>query len=872
MIIKEYQEQILQHLNHYLTVLKHAYTEEQRRLKILSQAGEAKLTNQPNQYCKMAWDQLAKDGKLPLSYNRQGQGETPPWIDQHDPSGRAIPHVCLKVPTGGGKTLLGVSGIECINFNYFGTNTGMILWIVPTSAIYTQTLKKFQDKNHPYRQILERAAAGRLKILQKHDGFSQHDIAGYLCVMVLMLQSANRHTKASLKVFQDSGRFMELLPDPLDYATNAQLKQALPHLDTYEDELALGESRGLSLKHSLGNALRLVRPLVVLDEGHRAYSELARSTISSLSPRFILELSATPNTKGHFSNILVQVSGLKLKAEEMIKLPIQVRASAGADWRRTLDEACDQLNQLDQHAKAEQAQSRQYIRPIMLIQVERTGQDQRSMNSIHTEDVREYLEGCLGVPPAAIKAKTSAHDELKDEELLSETSAVRFIITQRALQEGWDCPFVYILTILSNSQATLALSQLIGRILRQPYAQRSSQPTLNSSYVFCRHKTVADVVKHIKHGLQKEGMEDELVNQLIHTKLDDKDDNQPKKITAKRNPAFQDTEIYLPQILHQSSSGWRKFIYQEDILQHLDFEDILFRNKDIIDLNHHQEPKVYNFEYNLGGDPAEISAGVSPHQPHPLSSVDFVVMSARLSEIIPNPFIAASILADTIDHLLAKGVSREVIYFHRAYLLQEMAKDLREQIAQQSAALFKAKLAQGLISFRIIQDHPQLNHQLKYQRQVAMASPNQVLRHHNGSPLQKSLFDTVYQNDMNHYEQQVAWYLDEHEAVQWWHRLAARDEYHLQGWQANKIYPDFLVCVDTHNLHKSKFIIETKGDHLKGNDDTQYKQQLFETLENHLNDSIVVGELENSAPHQSTINFRILMAKNWMEQINKDLS
>jgi len=54
----------------------------------------------------------------------------------------------------------------------------------------------------------------------------------------------------------------------------------------------------LSVKQSLGNVLRLARPVVVVDEGHKAYSDTARVTLCGFNPRFIVELSATPNTRG----------------------------------------------------------------------------------------------------------------------------------------------------------------------------------------------------------------------------------------------------------------------------------------------------------------------------------------------------------------------------------------------------------------------------------------------------------------------------------------------------------------------------------------------------------------------------------------------
>ena len=89
--------------------------------------------------------------------------------------------------------------------------------------------------------------------------------------------------------------------------------------------------------------------------------------------------------KEHLSNVLVSVSGIKLKEEEMIKLPINVTNSDKADWKKTLCQAYEKLKKLSGDSKNHYSSSKKYIRPIMLIQVERTGKDQRDKKYIHTQ-------------------------------------------------------------------------------------------------------------------------------------------------------------------------------------------------------------------------------------------------------------------------------------------------------------------------------------------------------------------------------------------------------------------------------------------------------------------------------------------------------
>ena len=76
--------------------------------------------------------------------------------------------------------------------------------------------RHLSDRQHPYRQALDRAAAGRVQILEKTDRLDLRDMAGQLCVMLLMLQSANRDTQDFLKMFQDRGDVHGFFPSEGD--------------------------------------------------------------------------------------------------------------------------------------------------------------------------------------------------------------------------------------------------------------------------------------------------------------------------------------------------------------------------------------------------------------------------------------------------------------------------------------------------------------------------------------------------------------------------------------------------------------------------------------------------------------------------------
>ena len=253
--------------------------------------------------------------------------------------GRPVPNATLKVPTGGGKTFLACAALSRIFGRLIGSNTGMVLWIVPNEAIYAQTLKALRDRSHPYRETLDRTAAGRVKVLEKGDPLRREDLDAHLCVMLLMLQSSNRENREALRLFRDRGDVHGFVPPDGAQDAHAALLTAVPNLNAYD--MGDGMAPWPMVKASMGNAMRIVRPVVVMDEGQRAVSDLAFSTLYGFNPSFVLELTATPRdvaAKGgrpaRPANILCAITGRELEREGMIKMPMNVVPQPSASGRR----------------------------------------------------------------------------------------------------------------------------------------------------------------------------------------------------------------------------------------------------------------------------------------------------------------------------------------------------------------------------------------------------------------------------------------------------------------------------------------------------------------------------------------------------------
>ena len=841
MQLKTYQQKALEQLDHWIEALKEAQLKAVKTVKILKDSGINDIPKQLQNYPDNAWQSLKEKGTIP-GIAQDGGIIIPDYINRTTASGEPIPHVCMKIPTGGGKTLLGVTALERLQ-----AGKGFVLWIVPTKAIYHQTLKAFKTREHPYREKLEHLSGGKVKLLEKDDKFTRQDVNNYLCVMMLMLPSANRQRgREFLKIVRDSGSYISFFPEQDDLLANQKLAKQHPDLEK--------NNRGDCIKQSLINTLKLIRPIVILDEAHKAYGkndqnnkEFVRS-VNHLNPRFVLELSATP--KIGISNILVNIGGQELHSEEMIKLPIEIYSLTNSDWKATLIKSKDKLEEIEKQAKHLKQGENRYIRPIALVRVERTSEAQKHAGMIHAENVRDYLIQNLAVPEEQVRIQSSEHKGLEGEDLFSEMNEIRWIITKDALKEGWDCSFAYMLVLLDNTKAETAITQMVGRVMRQPQARTVKQSTLlNKCYIYCYNTEVEKAVEGVKAGLENEGLTG--LGQSVISGDNGKD---PKPHIIKRRKPYQKLDIFLPKVLHKDGKQWRPIDYDRDILSSLNWakisagEPVNLDDQDII-----TELKVV--VGLLGEDEtlqSEIDTGDS-------LTLDYFVR--LLMDIIPNPWQAARI----VDEFLQKHKENDAkLLNNRIYLAAVFRKRVRKEIDKRSEQVFYDKIRKNEIRFQLVTDK-KLNYELGKILEVSVSEDETPLSK-KGKTVQRSLFEEVYESEFNKLEKAFALYLEQSEAIYWWHRIAARQEYAIQGWKRHKVYPDFIACRKDDKL----LILETKGTHLKGNEDTSYKQKLLRTIEKTYEDALDRGEMRTVGENPAT--YRILLEDEWREQIGDIIS
>ena len=797
-----------------------------------------------------------------------------PYHPRRNDLGEYLPAFCLKIPTGGGKTLLATRVIDLANAHFRQSRRGLVLWIVPTTQIYNQTLKALTDRDHPYRQQLDLSSGQRTRIFEKTTAFGPRDAAENLCVLLLMLPSANRRTKDTLRMFRDSGGFDRFFPPDDDPAAQAKMLEEHPNLDTFEQTAGFW---GRYIKTSLGNTVRLLRPLIILDEGHKAYSVNAKATLEGFNPCMIVELSATP-AKG--ANVLVEILGRELNAEEMIKLDLHIRNKAGGDWRGTLLDAVEHRKRLENEAGLHGAESGTYIRPICVIQVERTGRQQRKPGYVHTDDVREYLLQHPGIAPEHIAVKTSSKDELKEVDdiggLMSRDCPIRFIITKQALQEGWDCPFAYVLAILTNPMSRTGITQLVGRILRQPYASKTGVAMLDESYVFCFSRRGHELLKEVKRGFGLEGLQG-----LEGMVVSDAGPARPTgRLATRQRERYRAAarDLVLPAFMIQDIDGWRLVRYEADILSRLPWDDIdlselgglpldqgggadVLLRANLTEAGPVREPDVGN-----AGDIGNVRAPGHSDSGNGGDPVDYFFAASHLLDLVPNPWRGRDLARRTFEALL-KRYPADRVAANYVFVLEELRRQIERERDRLSREVFHALLAAGTMRFLVVAKDLQFN---RLPEKIEVPKAKQANRE-DGSPYQRNLFDITTENELNQFENKVATYLDQQARLFFWYRNRARKDYYVQGWKPSRIYADFIVALRDEepgtddDFHKV-FVVETKGVHLKASEDTEYKRTVFDICSEHARSA----EWAEFVPamQNKVVQFEVVDEDEWQARLN----
>lgn len=801
------------------------------------------------------WNRYWSDKDLPV-----GPGGIPFYQNNLE----GAPHVCMKVPTGGGKTFMACAAVRKI-FDHLPPNKPkVVVWLVPSDSILTQTERTLSNVNHPYRQRLDRDFAGRVGVYTKEEllngqNFSSDTVCEMLTVCVLSYASLRVDSKKKdiRKVYQENGnlfRFTKFFGDSSTLLANTP--------DT-----------------ALIQILRSLSPVVIVDESHNAGSLLSVEMLRNLNPSFILELTATPRNS---SNILSYVDARELKKENMVKLPVVVfKRNSRQD---VLQDAIQLRGNIEQEALAEYAAGGKYIRPVVLFQAQ--------PNINETSDTFDKIKKLLlemGIPQEQIAVKTSKMDDIGDKDLMSPDCEIRYIITVNALKEGWDCPFAYILASLANKSSKVDVEQILGRILRQPHTRQHSAPLLNISYVLTCSHDFRSTLESIVAGLNKSGFsrkdyrladeapaggtaEAPVLEQgslLEEVEPEEKEDsfadinpqevqrslntsestgNSAEGLAAMMKSAIEQSEKYTEEMVQSVDDvfmGEEYVLMPQYLVQEPFREEIRelrfpqFHIKSVPDLFGSEyellEPENLSEGFSLSGQDAQISFELAAGE---MYRVDL----QSEGEAVPKYKRVSKLETEYLRKFLERTAEEEHIHYCTALLAEEINKNNRyatkevhdyvrrivENMTEDEVRVMKSSIPVYAQKIQKKIDMLEEAHRKKlfmqwldsgkivcrdsYALKPAI-SPSSAI-----DSIPYSLYEAE-KNDMNMFEKQVLDVVVGTENIRWWHRIIDRHGFRLNG--SFNHYPDFMMRTKSGKI----ILIEAKGDYLDG-DDSKAKLEL----------------------------------------------
>lgn len=123
-----------------------------------------------------------------------------------------VPNLCFKVPTGGGKTFIACNAIRSVFAALPVSKAKAVVWLVPSDAILTQTVRALKNPDHPYRQKIDVDFGGRVEVYTKQEllngqNFNPTTVTEQLSIMVLSYDSFRRRSsrdREALKAYQET--------------------------------------------------------------------------------------------------------------------------------------------------------------------------------------------------------------------------------------------------------------------------------------------------------------------------------------------------------------------------------------------------------------------------------------------------------------------------------------------------------------------------------------------------------------------------------------------------------------------------------------------------------------------------------------------
>ena len=322
-------------------------------------------------------------------------------------------------------------------------------------------------------------------------------------------------------------------------------------------------------------------------------------------------------------------------------------------------------------------------------------------------------------------------------------------------------------------------------------------------------------------------------------------------------------QVVLPIFIIKDEGTWRKVNYEMDIAKRIDWNQADLAPLSALSLSSQAESNV-EVAIGFSGDKEQL---IEEKEVLKIKEGGFQVDSAfvtrHLIDIIPNPWISYQ-LADSLLSKLVKKHGNKLVADNFVFIIEEMRKLLFKEKDRLAKDEFDQLFDKGQLRFMVISKDLGFN----FKSSVKVKATSRTITKSDGQPLQRSLFDFVPEEDLNETEKAVAWYFEDQDKLFFWYRNVARQDYAIQGWRKQKIYPDFIFTATENkkdNIGKV-FVVETKGIHLK-NEDTDYKQSVFDLC----NKFAARKNLDQLAlaMKDKRIRFEVIFEDQWKNRINE---
>jgi type III restriction enzyme len=228
--------------------------------------------------------------------------------------------------------------------------------------------------------------------------------------------------------------------------------------------------------------------ILIIDESHRnADTETSKDLIEEIGPKVTIEVSATPQLKGVFNGVEVQLKDVK--DEGMIKKEIVINPDFENYKfdKKVTDKTADEivveagLKKRAELAKMYQSE-KSNINPLMLIQIP----DNRQ-GLVDKKDSIIQLLSNYGITTGNGKLAiylSEKDNKINLDNIEKNENEVEVMIFKQAIAVGWDCPRATILVLFREWKSMVFSIQTIGRIMRMPEHHHYNIPELNVGYVY----------------------------------------------------------------------------------------------------------------------------------------------------------------------------------------------------------------------------------------------------------------------------------------------------------------------------------------------------------------------------------------------------